>query len=232
MKNKGFTLTELLVVLAISAAIFALGTSGITSLRNTELRDTTGSDIFSLFRDARQKAIDSRVSKVNSQWLWGYVVDFDYDSSNSIINICSFKWNDTDYNPSSDTDFPGNLTANISTIKADLNTNIQNCSASTSSEFNQDQSKDYNNNNFSIKLFTKDSGGHIPAYQNPTDQKMLKYLIFESLTGKVFMYDSSMNLMGDPSYDLSIKFKDGTSNGANGYLIRINNDETSPYVIK
>jgi len=53
----GFTLVEILVVLAITAIVFGLSIAGITVLKNRATPDTLGSQVVRLLNHTRQRAI-------------------------------------------------------------------------------------------------------------------------------------------------------------------------------
>jgi prepilin-type N-terminal cleavage/methylation domain-containing protein len=129
-KKNGFTILELLIVLSIMAALFALTVGSLTSLNKTQSLQQETQNVLTSLKKARSLAMNAQVSQISDNWVYGYVYALDLSSANS-HGYCIYKW----YVPNSDPTstifvFPGTLSQNYNSLSID-NSSLGTCSVNS-----------------------------------------------------------------------------------------------------
>lgn len=198
---KGFTLIEILIVIAIISVLLGLSVSGANSLRENQYITAEAQNVLSSVQNARSYSINAQVLNASDPWIYGYVYVF-YTQGND-HGYCIDKWYDTSSGDPTSTSFvfPGTLSQRVAaTPSITFNSaNIQ-CIG-----FTGDGKEGF----LTVETKVYDNRADFSFVFSPVN---VKYVAFENITGNAYFFDSNGAYISSLTYPISITLKDNNGN--------------------
>jgi len=204
--RRGFTIIELLVVMAISGILLALSTALLQSLGETQAVKTEAYNTLLSLTEARDNALNTRIQSINSGYVYGYVYML-YPAGGNIHGYCVYAWlaPGGNTNPTATNfTFPGTLSENLAsssppTIPTGVIGPVCNANASSVGNFTLLDNKLIDNKPNMCFQFT------------PVNQ--VAYVVYENGTGDVYFFDSNGNHASPTSVKMTVD--DNSCSGGN-----------------
>ena len=226
-RQPGFTIIELLVVMAIMGALLALTVAGVNGLRQTQDVVAESQNILAKLDEARDDSVDARVGTISNNSVYGYIFSTLTQGNDHLY--CVDQW----YSTLPNTDptlpgfqFPGTLSQNISAGTAGFVPPVD-CPTQTSSS---DGFTLYDTGIFDNLYLTRPTGITFQYDLNGSADPTINYIVFENITGDIYFFDKQgVYLTNTANQDVSLIITDNNGNKKTIFLQTQNTNEP-PYV--